>query len=174
MDKNNVLFYLCVLSLGFGFAGWVQAVDITSNLEAYYKFDEGVGQTAHDSSGMEKHATFNGDPTWVRTDWADWGGSVLAFDGDDYLRAPNLFDIGTGEVTYSYLVKQTDTSDWQYNISNKDNFSDHFFKAGFNQNDGHLRFYTEQDNNVKTTFVTDEPYTGRWVHVVVTLLSCSV
>ena len=169
MYKNLLL---CVLALAFGLAGWVQAADITSNLEGYWKLDEGSGQTAYDSSGMDKHATLGGDesasnsdPTWMVP---DWGGSALSFDGDDSLITPPLFDIGTGEVTFASFVQQTDPTGWRYILSNKGDFNDNFIRIGFNQNDGRLRVYTEQDDNVKTTFVTQEAYTGEWFYVVVT------
>ncbi|MXV75211.1 LamG domain-containing protein, partial [Candidatus Poribacteria bacterium] len=58
---------------------------------------------------------------------------------------------------------------WQYILTNKTNFFDHFFRLGFNQNTGQLRYYTEQANNVRKAWVTDEDYAnGKWHHVVAT------
>ena len=43
------------------------------------------------------------------------------------------------------------------------------FRLGLNENTGQVRFYTEQDNEVNTKFVTNEDYgDGEWHHVVAT------
>ena len=58
---------------------------------------------------------------------------------------------------------------WQYILTNKTNFFDHFFRLGFNQNTGQLRYYTEEANNIRKAWVTDEDYAdGKWHHVVAT------
>jgi len=166
---------LCVLALGFGLAGSVQAADITSNLEAYWTFDDGSGQTANDSSGMGKHATLGADagvgiddPTWVVADWAAWGGGALSFDGDAFLVTPPLFDIGTGDFSIAFFVQQTDMADWHYVLSNKADFTDNFVRIGFGQGDGRLRIYTEQESNQNTAWLSPQAYTGQWFHVVLT------
>jgi hypothetical protein len=167
---RKMLFF--VLALVFGLAGWVQAGDITSNLEAYWKLNEGQGQWAYDSSGNGKDAVLgidetveDGDPTWFVP---DWGGFALYFDGTNYITTPPLFDIGTGEVSVMWFVQQTDPVGWQYILANKNNFNDNFFRIGFNNGDGRLRIYTEQDNDQRIAVVTDEVFTGQWLWGVVT------
>ena len=55
-------------------------------LAGWWKFDEGSGATANDSSGNENHGTFNGDPQWVNGKF----GKALKFDGgSDYLDVPD-------------------------------------------------------------------------------------
>jgi len=55
-------------------------------LVGWWKFDEGSGTTANDSSGNENHGTFNGDPQWVNGKF----GKALKFDGgSDYLDVPD-------------------------------------------------------------------------------------
>lgn len=75
---------------------------------AHWKFDEGVGTTAYDSSGHNINGTFgtgSSAPTWASEDQCV-SGKCLKFDGtDDYLTfgAPNL-NI-TNNVTTSFWFK---------------------------------------------------------------------
>ena len=56
------------------------------NLVGWWKFDEGSGTTANDSSGNENHGAFKGDPQWVNGKF----GKALKFDGSsDYLAVPD-------------------------------------------------------------------------------------
>jgi len=55
------------------------------DLAAYWKFDEGSGTTAYDSSGNGNDGVFVGDPKWVAGKY----GGALEFDGDDYLNCGN-------------------------------------------------------------------------------------
>jgi hypothetical protein len=162
----------CVLALMFGLAGWARAGDITSNLEGYWRLNEGLGQWAYDSSGMGKDAVLGhdeqvaaDDPTWFVP---DWGGYALYFDGNSFLRLPPLFNLGTGEISVMWFVQQTDPTGWQYILANKADFTDYFFRLGFNQNDGRLRIYTEEGGNVHIAAVTDQSFTGEWLWGCVT------
>jgi len=52
---------------------------------------------------------------------------------------------------------------------NKSDFHNNFFRLGFNQNSGQLRFYTEHENEANKAWITDEDYAdGLWHHVVAT------
>lgn len=54
----------------------------TESIVALWSFDEGSGNTAHDSSGNNNHGTLNGDTSWVNGKF----GKALQFDGDmDYV-----------------------------------------------------------------------------------------
>jgi hypothetical protein len=55
------------------------------DLAAYWKFDEGSGTTAFDSSGNGNDGVFVGDPQWV----AGKFGGALEFNGDDYINCGN-------------------------------------------------------------------------------------
>ena len=54
------------------------AVNASADLLVHWKFDEGSGTTAYDSSGNGRDGTFEGDPKWV----AGKIGGALDFDGD--------------------------------------------------------------------------------------------
>jgi hypothetical protein len=166
---------LCVLAAILAIAGTPRAdADIVSALKTHWTFDDAGDQQASDTSGEGKHATLgntNGgdadDPHWV-----DHGllGSAMKFDGGQYLKTPSIFDIGSGSVTYAVLAKQTDSSGYQYLISNNDDFVDNFFRVGFGEGTdaGKIRAYSEMDGNAKEIFVSAQTYTGAWRHIVVT------
>jgi len=72
----------------------------TSNLVAWWKFDEGMGTTALDWSGHGHHGTLEGDPQWV----AGYDGGGLEFDGvGDFVDCGNVDT--TDEVTVTAWIK---------------------------------------------------------------------
>jgi hypothetical protein len=72
-----------------------------SGLIAYWKFDDGSGTSAADSSGNGHTGTLYGGPTW--TAGKSIGG--LSFDGtDDYVNASGFTDLGTSNQPYSFSV----------------------------------------------------------------------
>jgi len=91
----------------------------TGRLVAHWKFDDGSGNTAVDSSGNAHNGTLLGDTSWV--DGID--GAALAFDGDgDYVdigKDPS-FDI-TNQITVSAWIKvNAFDRDWQAIIAKGD------------------------------------------------------
>ena len=76
------LFYLIPFILVFGLTLTSTA---SAELVGWWKFDDGSGTTAVDSSGNGNDATVYGDPQWV----AGWLDGALQFDGvDDYVDLP--------------------------------------------------------------------------------------
>jgi len=95
-------------------------------------------------------------------------GKAYEFDGDgDYIKTPNLWDVGTGDISISVWFKTDGAiTDWAYLVSNKDDFNNNFIRVGFDTS-GHLRFYTEEDAGANAVFVTDNEYDdSNWHHVV--------
>ena len=80
MSKRLISF---VLVLGLVLTAMANAAD--PDLAAYWKFDDGSGTTAVDSSGNGNDGVFVGDPQWVPGRL----GGALEFDGDDYLNCGN-------------------------------------------------------------------------------------
>ncbi len=71
-----------VLVLSVALTGTTKA-----ELVGWWRFDEGSGTVAHDTSGNDNDGTFNGDPQWV----AGFIGGALEFDGvDDYVTTGDL------------------------------------------------------------------------------------
>ena len=80
------LFYLVsfVFVLSVALTSVARAVD--QDLVGWWRFDEGFGTTAADSSGQGNHGTFQGNPQWVNGKLS----SALQFDGvDDFVEAPH-------------------------------------------------------------------------------------
>jgi hypothetical protein len=102
------------------------AQDITTGLVGHWKFDEGSGTTATDSSGNNNTGTLVNGPVWTTGKM----GGALSFDGsDDYVdvgTVPNYSPamsygtfsawIKTDSTTQSYLIGQrnVDSSDTAY------------------------------------------------------------
>jgi len=79
------------------------AGNASAELVAYWKFDEGSGTIAYDSSGNGNDGTFNGDPQWVPGHF----GYALEFDGSgDWLDCGTDPSLGiTGAVSISAWIK---------------------------------------------------------------------
>ncbi len=99
----------------FGFYG----DSLASGLEAYWRFEEGSGDTARDSSGKGNDGELtNMDPALAWT--GGHTGDGLAFDGiDDYVLAPDL-DY-TDEMTGSLWVRFTAVANQQMLVSQSNN-----------------------------------------------------
>jgi len=86
------------------------------NLVGYWKFDEGSGTTANDSSGHGNNGTLIGGPTWVD----GVVGKCLSFDGvNDYVEIPNVLNQSTTEQEWSVTawVNIKDTGSTQYLVA---------------------------------------------------------
>ncbi len=80
-----------VLALSVALTGTTKA-----ELVGWWRFDEGSGTVAHDTSGNSNDGTFNGDPQWV----SGFIGGALEFDGvDDYVAIGDLDLTGSFTLT---------------------------------------------------------------------------
>jgi hypothetical protein len=91
----------------------------TGRLVAWWKLDDGSGNSAADSSGNNRNGTLAGDVRWVD----GITGGALAFDGDgDYvdMGKDTSFDI-TNQITVSAWIKVTEfDKDWQTIVAKGD------------------------------------------------------
>lgn len=85
--------------------------DITTNLLAWYKFEEGTGTTAADSSGNGKDGTLAGGAAWTNGR-IDRG---VSLDGtDDYIQLPTTLGIdNVGAVTIAAWFKPASLGDFE-------------------------------------------------------------
>ena len=140
---------------------------VTEGLVSYYTFDQADvdGKKLKDVFG-DKHGTIVGVPKPVLGHLGD----AMEFGGSpDCIELPQILKIGTNPVTYEAWFKKKNKVGWQYLISNKIDFADNFFRLGFNKDTGQIRMYTEQDDNIKKAFTSDDGYADdKWHHVVAT------
>jgi len=81
------------------------------DLAAYWKFDDGSGTTAFDSSGNGNEGVFVGDPKWV----AGKFGGALEFNGDDYVNCGNGASLQIrDQITITFWFKvQAFSNSWE-------------------------------------------------------------
>jgi hypothetical protein len=89
------------------------------DLAAYWKFDDGSGTTALDSSGNGNDGVFVGDPKWV----AGKFGGALEFNGDDYVNCGNGPSLQIqDEITITFWFKvQAFSNTWEGFLAKGDN-----------------------------------------------------
>ncbi|MBD3184031.1 T9SS type A sorting domain-containing protein [Candidatus Poribacteria bacterium] len=77
---------------------------------AYWRFDEGSGITAADSSGYNHHGTLKGNIDWV----TGKSGKAVEFDGSSVVEVPHSSDLSLGAYTLLAWIKvPAVTGDWQ-------------------------------------------------------------
>ena len=106
-----------VLVLSLVLAGMANAVD--PDLAAHWKFDDGAGTVAFDSSGNGNDGEFVGDPKWVPGHL----GGALEFDGDDYLNCGNGPSLQIrDEITIAFWFKvEAFQNTWEAFMAKGDN-----------------------------------------------------
>ena len=85
MSKKLIYLICFVLVLGLALTSVVEAAADPS-LVAWWKFDEGTGTTAFDSSGNGNDGTLEGDPQWVA---GKLGGALEGNGTSDLVRVPH-------------------------------------------------------------------------------------
>ncbi len=112
---NRLISFVLVLSLVL--TSVANAAD--PDLAAYWKFDDGSGTIAFDSSGNGNDGVFVGDPKWV----PGYLGGALEFDGDDYLNCGNGPSLQIrDEITIAFWFKvEAFSNTWEAFMAKGDN-----------------------------------------------------
>ncbi|UCE47901.1 MAG: LamG domain-containing protein, partial [Phycisphaerales bacterium] len=133
-----------------------------AGLFGHWKFDEGAGTIAQDSSGSGHDGTLYGDPLWV----LGHSGQALDFDGtDDYVE----YDLGADQTWTAYSVSVWAKADALALAQYKSVFSSHTpnnlgFQMDVDGTDpGSYRYY-----GVVTGTHFYGPLTTDWVHLATT------
>ncbi|MHC4147046.1 MAG: hypothetical protein ACYSUD_20025, partial [Planctomycetota bacterium] len=77
-----------------------------ADLEGYWRFDEGSGSMASDSSGNGRDGTISG-PAWHPVGW-DGAGRSLDFDGTNDLVEVGAFDVVGSGITLAAWIRPDD------------------------------------------------------------------
>ncbi|MHC4540116.1 MAG: hypothetical protein ACYS74_10100, partial [Planctomycetota bacterium] len=103
MCRRMFLAVSFVLTLSLVLTITVEAAD--PSLVALWKFDDGSGTTAKDSSRNAHDGTLNGDPQWV----AGQLGGALDFDGaGDFVEVPHTPSLSiTSQITIAAWTKMS-------------------------------------------------------------------
>ena len=116
MCRKMIYLVSFVLVLGLVLTSAAEGAD--PDLAAYWKFDEGSGTTAYDSSGNGNNGSFVGDPKWVPGKL----GGALEFNGDDYLNCgngPSLQIQDEITITFWFQVKAF-SNNWEAFLAKSD------------------------------------------------------
>ncbi|HUU15803.1 MAG TPA: LamG domain-containing protein [Sedimentisphaerales bacterium] len=101
---RKLMYLISVLVLSVVLTGTTKA-----ELVCWWRFDEGAGTTAADSSGNGNDGTFNGDPQWV----VGYFGDALEFDGsDDYIDCGNDPSLDLTKWTITFWLKINENKDY--------------------------------------------------------------
>jgi len=121
--------------------------EVTAGLIAHWKFDEGTGQTAADSSGNGNDGmlgTTTGvddqDPTWTCVS----GPNSLTFDGDDdevALPGPVIGDRTAWTVT-AWIKVGADTADKRTIYSEGDTSADEYWTLYVGESENYVKFWS--------------------------------
>jgi hypothetical protein len=141
------------------------SVSASADLVGYWKFDDGSGNIARDSSGNGNDGTFNGDPQWVD----GYFGGALDFDGSgDWL------DCGTdpslaisGEVTMTVWIKLNSVGLDQKVGGNQDNANGGYKMTVYNNDKVEFEVRTSSNSSSLNRDVAGGTVlqTGQWYHV---------
>jgi len=134
-----------------------------------WRFDEGTGSTAKDSSPEGNNGTIHG-ASWTTGKF----GSALKFDGvDDYVDCGNDESLNiTDEKTIEIWFNANDLPDWHSIWSKGYVYNDYEISLHIWNNDK-VAFRVVKDGIVQVNIFTDVLLTGKWYHVVCTIDNAS-
>lgn len=157
------LFYLTSLVLVLNLVGMSAAQDITDGLVGWWKFDEGSGAVASDSSGNGNDGTLHGPVEWT-TDGKV--GGAMAFTGPyNYVLVPSASSLNpTSGITIAAWIKPS----WTGN--------NRILQKSTEGSDDQYRLLKEGGNNIRVHLppaanfeVTGQlPPNGEWTHLAAT------
>ena len=162
MCKKLIYLTSFVLMLGLILTRAADAAD--PSLVGWWRFDEGSGTIAYDSSGNGNDGTFNGDPQWV----VGYFGGALEFDGsDDWLDCGSDPSLDLTKWTITFWLK----------INENKNYSAFIIKEGCCEGiaenyevlayeDGHFHFPITFTDGSRTYVNTSAGVcvVGEWAH----------
>jgi hypothetical protein len=128
----------------------------------YWKFDEGSGTTAYDSSGNGLDGTLNGDPQWVEGQL----GGALDFDGDDSVEIPHnpLLSI-TDEITIAAWTYMRANASGELAIVSKGGWAANDLPYELTETPGSSIYWQFYDNEGRDTCAPQSPPVEEWHHI---------
>lgn len=138
---------------------------VPQGLISYWKFDEGSGNTAFDSSGNGWHGTLEG-PNW--NNGGCYRSSCLQFDGNnDSVNIGTAWDVTNTDFSIAFWIKLDDFDDWGTILGKLSSWTagNTRFTLAVDDNDREVNFGSYLDD--PDIFTVEIPI-GVWSHYVVT------
>ncbi|NLH42817.1 MAG: hypothetical protein GX448_13345 [Planctomycetes bacterium] len=135
-------------------------------LVGYWRFDEGQGTIASDSSGNGLDGTLRGNPTWV----PGVVGGALQFNGTtDYVEVPDnpLLDLTT-QITIAAWTYMSPNAGGEMAIVSKGGWAANNLPYELTEERGAVIFWQFYDNDGRDTCSPTSPPAGEWHHITAT------
>jgi len=111
------------------------AASAPAEMVGYWRFDQGSGNVAIDSSGNGNDGTFNGDPQWA----AGYFGAALEFDGsDDWLDCGSDTSLELTTWTITFWLKANQNKDYNGFVIKGLDAAENYEVLGFADGSFHL------------------------------------
>lgn len=138
------------------------------DLVGYWKFDEGSGTTAFDSSGNNNNGTLINGPTWIDGKY----GKALSFDGlNDYVKinnSPSLQNANATVTLSAWIYTKSSDAGSQMILLKRDHYEDKqwYFRLWYVNGALHLDFVIIDDTGtVRDATGTMPVLANQWNHV---------
>jgi hypothetical protein len=159
MYKKLIYLVSFVIFLSSALTGTARA-----ELVGWWRFDEGSGTAALDSSGNGNDGTFNGNPQWV----VGYFGGALEFDGiDDWLDCGNDPSLDLTTWTITFWLKVNENKNYNGFIIKGNDAAENYEVLGFA--DGSFHFPISHTDGSRT-YINTSPgviVVGEWAHFAV-------
>ncbi|MEN6427959.1 MAG: LamG domain-containing protein, partial [Phycisphaerales bacterium] len=142
------------------------AVAGQAGLVGHWRFDEGQGTTAFDSSGNGLDGTLRGNPTWV----AGVVGGALSFNGSsDYVEVPNnpLLALTT-QITIAAWTYMNTNASGEMAIVSKGGWAANNLPYELTEDASGVIFWQFYDNEGRDSCSPDSPPVAEWHHIAAT------
>ena len=156
MYRNLICLFTFIVVLG-------AAGNVSADLVGNWKFDEGAGNVAVDSSGYGNNGTINGTPNWVPGQI----GSALDFDGGtNYVEIPNnyIFSI-TDTITIAAWTYMRANASGEMAIVSKGGWAANNLPYEITETPGDVIFWQFYNDAGRDTCSPDSPPVGEWHHI---------
>ncbi|MFB0555043.1 MAG: LamG domain-containing protein, partial [Phycisphaerae bacterium] len=153
---RKLMYLISVLALSVAITATTKA-----ELVGWWRFDEGAGTTAADSSGNGNDGTLNGDPQWV----VGYFGGALEFDGSDgYVDCGNDPSLDLTTWTITFWLKVNENKDYNAFIVKGLDAAENYEVLTYG--DGHFHFPILFTNGSRTYGNTAPGVcvVGEWAH----------
>ncbi|MBC8472600.1 MAG: LamG domain-containing protein [Planctomycetes bacterium] len=142
-------------------AGLACASTARAELVGWWRFDEGSGTTAVDSSGNGNDGTFNGDPQWVM----GYFGGALEFDGtDDWLDCGSDPSLDLTTWTITFWLKVNENKNYNGFIIKGDDAAENYEILGFADGSFHFPIQHTDGSRTYVNTTTGVIVPDEWAH----------